>query len=114
MMRMKVGVSRKQATDRDGSVGATCEMEIEIPGNATDAEVLRIRDRWLGICEDTVDEELDRLRHGIAVEIGPGHRRRHPQRRTVGPPPPRSARPEYGTPPAPTRGRRPEGDEVRQ
>jgi hypothetical protein len=58
---MKVGVSRKEATDRDGSVSATCEIEVEIPGNATDEEVLRIRDHWLGVCEATVDEELDRL-----------------------------------------------------
>ncbi len=64
VMRLKIGVSRKQATDDDGSVGATCEIEVEIPGGATDAEVLRIRDHWLGICEATVDEELQRLRGG--------------------------------------------------
>src|SRR5689334_13424118 len=59
VLRMKVGVSRKEATDRDGSVSATCEIEVEIPGSATDEEVLRIRDHWLEVCEATVDEELD-------------------------------------------------------
>jgi hypothetical protein len=66
VMRMKVGVSRQEATDRDGSVGATCEIEVEIPGGTPDAEVLRIRDHWLGLCEATVDEELDRLQNGTA------------------------------------------------
>jgi hypothetical protein len=66
VMRMKVGVSRQEATDRDGSVGATCEIEVEIPGGTPDAEVLRIRDHWLGLCEATVDEELDRLQNGPA------------------------------------------------
>jgi hypothetical protein len=63
---MKVGVTRKEATDRDGSVAATCEIEVEIPGGATDEEVLRIRDHWLGVCEATVDEELDRLHGGAS------------------------------------------------
>lgn len=66
MMRMKVGISRKQVTDDDGSVGAICEIEVEIPGGATDAEVLRIRDHWLDLCEATVDEELGRLGGGAA------------------------------------------------
>ncbi len=66
MMRMKVGVSRQEATDRDGNVGATCEIEVEIPGGTPDAEVLRIRDHWLNLCEATVDEELDRLQNGTA------------------------------------------------
>ena len=96
MMRMKVGVSRKEATDHDGSVGATCEIEVEIPGNATDEEVRRIRDRWLGMCEDTVDEELGRLRHG-ASRSGPGIAagiRCPAEGRAVA----STARPEYGTP----------------
>jgi hypothetical protein len=66
VMRMKVGVNRKEATDQDGSVGATCEVEVEIPSNASDEEVLRIRDHWLGLCEATVDQELNRLRNGAA------------------------------------------------
>ncbi len=109
MMRMKVGVSRKEATDRDGSVGATCEMEIEIPGNATDEEVRHIRDRWLEMCEDTVDEELGRLRH--AASRSGSASPPASATRTKAAPPPRPARPEYGTPPAPARGRRPEDDE---
>ena len=32
VIRMKVGVSRKEATDRDGSVGATCESRGRDPG----------------------------------------------------------------------------------
>ncbi len=63
-MRMKVGVSREEAMDRGGSVAATCEIEVEIPGNATDEEVLEVRDHWLEVCETTVDEELERLRGG--------------------------------------------------
>jgi hypothetical protein len=66
-MRMKVGVTRKEATDQDGSVSATCEIEVEIPSNASNEEVLRIRDHWLGLCEATVDQELDRLRGGTPV-----------------------------------------------
>jgi hypothetical protein len=108
VMRMKVGVSRKEATDRDGSVGATCEIEIEIPGNATDEEVRHIRDRWLEMCEDTVDEELDRLRHA-ASRSGPASPPASATRTTA--PPPRPSRPEFGTPPAPTRGRRADDDE---
>jgi hypothetical protein len=65
-MRMKVGISRTQATADDGRVSATCEIEVEIPGGATDAEVLRVRDHWLGICEATVDDELGRLQAGPA------------------------------------------------
>jgi hypothetical protein len=63
---MKVGISRREATNRDGSVAATCEIEVEIPGNATDEEVLEIRDHWLEVCETTVDEELERLRGGAS------------------------------------------------
>jgi hypothetical protein len=66
-MRMKVGVTRKEATDQDGSVSAICEIEVEIPSSASDEEVLRIRDHWLGLCEATVDQELDRLRGGTPV-----------------------------------------------
>ena len=101
-MRMKVGVSRKEATDRDGSVGATCEIEVELPGGTPDQEVLRIRDRWLDFCETTVDEELDRLRGAPSVSA-------------PGPPPAPAARPkaapseaarrDYRTP-NPTGGRR--------
>ncbi len=61
-MRLKVGVSRREATDRDGSVGATCEIEVEVPGGTGEAELARIRDRWLEMCETTVDDEIDRLR----------------------------------------------------
>ncbi|MHB1561686.1 MAG: hypothetical protein ACYC61_29910 [Isosphaeraceae bacterium] len=61
-MRLKVGVSRREATDGDGSVGATCEIEVEVPGGTGDAELVRIRDRWLEMCENTVDDEIDRLR----------------------------------------------------
>jgi hypothetical protein len=78
-MRMKVGVSRTQATTDDGRVSATCEIEVEISGGATDAEVLRVRDHWLGICEATVDDELGRLqaapaprRSGLATASSPG------------------------------------------
>jgi hypothetical protein len=66
VIRMKIGVTRKEATDRDGSVGATCEFEVEIPSSASDEDVLRIRDHWLGLCEATVEEELDRLRSGAS------------------------------------------------
>lgn len=61
-MRLKVGVSRREATDGDGSVGATCEIEVEVPGGTGEAELSRIRDRWLEMCENTVDDEIDRLR----------------------------------------------------
>jgi hypothetical protein len=71
VMRMKVGVSRKEATGEEGSVGATCEIEVEIPGNATDEEVLRIRNRWLGFCEATVEEELGRLLNGHSESPSP-------------------------------------------
>jgi hypothetical protein len=61
---MKVGVSREEATDDSGSVGACCEIEVEIAGGTADAEIMRIRDHWLGLCEVTVEEELCRLRGG--------------------------------------------------
>lgn len=94
MMRMKVGVSRKEATGRDGSVGATCEIEIEIPGGTPDQEMLRIRDHWLEFCETAVDDEIDRLRDGSPdagrepaarprVAPPPAERREH---RSQGPP----------------------------
>ena len=98
MMRIKVGVTRKEATDRDGSVGATCEIEVEIPGGTPDQEVLRIRDRWLDFCETAVDDELDRLRGGASDngrEPAPSPR--------VAPPP--AGRREYRTP-EPPRARR--------
>lgn len=110
MLRMKVGVSRKEATDRDGSVSATCEIEVEIPGSATDEEVLRIRDHWLGVCEATVDEELDRL-HGGASRNGST-----PRPATSPAPDARKAtasqgaRREYRAS-APPRGRRDDGDD---
>lgn len=91
MMRLKVGVSRKEATDRDGSVGATCEIEIEIPGGTPDQEMLRIRDHWLEFCESAVDEELDRLREGPPVAA------REP-----------AARPRVAPPPAERRDYRPQ------
>ena len=109
MLRLKVGISRKEATDRDGSVSATCEIEVEIPGSATDEEVLRIRDHWLEVCEATVDEELDRLQGG-ASGIGSA------PRPTASPAPdsrPRAsqgARREFRAT-APPRGRRDAGDE---
>jgi hypothetical protein len=108
VMRMKVGVSRKEATDRDGSVGATCEIEIELPGGTSDHEVLRIRDHWLDFCETTVDEELDRLRGGSSASDS-------------GTPPAPAVRPKAAPPqaphrdyraPSPTRGHRDaEGDD---
>jgi hypothetical protein len=106
VMRMKVGVSRKEAMDRDGSVGATCEIEVEIPGGTPDAEVLRIRDHWLGLCETTVDEELDRLRGGPSrpVTVAVSASSPAPSAR-IKAAPSQAARPEYrGS--APSRGRR--------
>ena len=103
MMRMKVGVSRKEATDRDGSVGATCEIEIEIPGGTPDHEMLRIRDHWLEFCETAVDEELDRLREG-----SPDADREPAARPRVAPPP--AERREYRAA-EPPRARRDAGDE---
>src|SRR5262245_39636219 len=97
-MRMKVGVSRKEATGRDGSVGATCEIEIEIPGGTPDHEMLRIRDHWLEFCETAVDEELDRLGNG-----SPDAEREPAPRPRVAPPP--AERREYRSP-EPTRARR--------
>jgi hypothetical protein len=108
---MKVGVSREEATVRDGSVSATCEIEVEIPGSATDEEVLRIRDHWLGVCEATVDEELDRLQGGAS-------RIDSAQRPATSPAPdarPRAAASQGGRrdyrAPAPPRGRRDIGDD---
>ncbi len=107
VIRLKVGVSRKEATDHDGSVGATCEVEVEIPGGTPDAEVLRIRDHWLGLCEATVDEELDRLRGGPARprSASSASARAAPPARS-NPAPARAARPEFRGP-APSIGRRP-------
>jgi hypothetical protein len=106
VMRMKVGVSRKEVTDRDGSVSATCEIEIEIPGGTPDAEVLRIRDHWLSLCEATVDEELDRLQNGATRRVAASVPASSPAP-AVRPKaaPPQAARPEYRGP-APDRGRR--------
>jgi hypothetical protein len=108
---MKVGVSRKEAADRDGSVSATCEIEVEIPGSATDEEVLRIRDHWLGVCEATVDEELDRLQGGAS---GPRpDSRSAPSTAPNGRPkavPSQDTRREYRAS-APPRGRRDAGDD---
>jgi hypothetical protein len=101
MMRLKVGVSRKQVTDEEGSVGVTCEIEVEIPGGATDAEVLRIRDHWLGICEATVDDELCRLRDGTAEAVSASSAEPAARPKAA---PSHSARPEYRAPAAP-RGR---------
>jgi hypothetical protein len=111
VIRLKVGVSRKEATDHDGSVGATCEVEVEIPGGTPDAEVLRIRDHWLGLCEATVDEELDRLRGGPARprSASSASARAAPPARS-NPAPARAARPEFRGP-APSIGRRPPNDE---
>jgi hypothetical protein len=94
MIRLKVGVSRKQATDDEGSVTATCEIEVEIPGGATDAEVLRVRDHWLGVCEATVDEELGRLRDEIAGHATVSSSSHEASARSKGSPS-RPSRPEY-------------------
>jgi hypothetical protein len=104
-MRMKVGISRTQATADDGRVSATCEIEVEIPGGATDAEVLRVRDHWLGVCEATVDEELHRLSGGAGPVSTPApESSREPAARPRAASS-RSARPEYRATPPP-RGRR--------
>jgi hypothetical protein len=111
MLRMKVGVSRKEATDRDGSVSATCEVEVEIPGSATDEEVLRIRDHWLEVCEATVDEELERLQGGTSDPRMAAHPA--PSTATNGRSkavPSQDARREYRVP-TPPRGPREAGDE---
>jgi hypothetical protein len=110
VMRMKVGVSRKQATDDDGSVGATCEIEVEIPGGATDAEVLRIRDHWLGVCEATVEEEIGRLRDEGAGRSTASAPSPEPAARSKAAPS-RPARPEYRAS-APPRGRRDAADDL--
>jgi hypothetical protein len=114
VMRMKVGVSRQEATDRDGSVGATCEIEVEIPGGTPDAEVLRIRDHWLNLCEATVDEELDRLQNGTvrpASASPPASSAAPSFRPKAAPPASASARPEFRGP-SPARERRPSDDDV--
>ncbi len=110
MIRLKVGVSRKEATDRDGSVGATCEIEVEIAGGAPDQEVLRIRDHWLDFCETTVDEELDRLRGGSTAQA-PGPPPAPAVRPNATPAPAPPARRDYGAP-NPARGRRDADDEA--
>jgi hypothetical protein len=109
VMRMKVGVSRKVATGEDGSVGATCEIEVEILGGATDAEVLRIRDHWLGMCEATVDEELGRLRAGTTGRASTPTSSPEPAPRSKAAPS-RPAREEYRAS-APPRGRRDGNDD---
>ncbi len=100
VMRLKVGVSRKEATDREGSVGATCEIEVELPGGTAADELARIRDHWLSICENTVDDEIERLRGesaGMAAP-SPGRSRPAPSRLngtdTRGPAPTRRSREE--------------------
>ncbi len=77
-MRLKVGVSRREATDGDGSVGATCEIEVEVPGGTGEAELARIRDRWLEMCENTVDDEIDRLRSTAVRPSAPSSARARP------------------------------------
>lgn len=113
MMRMKVGISRREATGRDGSVGATCEIEVEIPGGTPDAEVLRIRDHWLELCESTVDEELDRLQNGTErpASASPPSAPTAPSfRPKAAPPGPATDRPEYRGP-SPARGRHESDDD---
>ena len=105
-MRLKVGVTRKEATDRDGSVGATCEIEVEIPGGTPDHEVLRIRDHWLDFCETAVDDELDRLRGGPSTPEPAAPPARPARAQPQSPPSPSASdRRDYRSP-GPPRGRR--------
>src|SRR5947209_13225086 len=59
---LRVGASRKEGTGDYGSVGASCEAEVEIHGGATPAEIMEVRDQYLSLCECTVDDELARQR----------------------------------------------------
>jgi len=73
MITLKVEVCRKEGTDNYGSIGAACAVEgIEVQAGADMAEILRLRDHWLGLCEATVDDELARLR-GTRAGGGNGH-----------------------------------------
>ncbi len=101
MIRMKVGVTRKEATGRDGSAGATCEIEVEIPGGTPDDELLRIRDHWLEFCESAVDEQLDRHRDRVSAPPQPP-----PQPAPRAPAPSHRESRRYDDPPPPPRGRR--------
>jgi len=61
---VKVGVCRKEGTEHYGSVGASCEVEVEVEGTTAEA-LSAARDRWIGWCNQTVDEAIARQRAAL-------------------------------------------------
>lgn len=99
---VKVGTARKEGTEGYGSIGATCEVEVEMLG-AGAADLTEARDRWIAWCEQTVAEAIARQRaaldggHGSAPMPAPARPAALP---APAPEPPRKERREWGGPAA--------------